>query len=164
LTGEPKIGVIGTMGTVRSNAYPRKIAARNAACAVFQRATPLFVPLAEEGWVAGEVPEAAAAEYLKSLVDEGIEILLLGCTHYPLLADTIRKTLQRLGSRALVIDSATAMAADVEQVLKEKQLNAHSGEDGQLTCFVTDLPTSFEEVAMRFLGEALEKITQVDIS
>lgn len=163
LEGSPRVGVIGTAGTIRSNAYLRKIAERDSLCKVFQHAAPLFVPLAEEGWLKGEIPLAVAMRYLEPLVAEGIEVLLLGCTHYPLLAETIIEALQRLGSRAVVIDSATSMAADVEQILHGRSLGRAPGQVGDLTCYVTDLPGSFEEVATRFLGEKLSRITQVDI-
>lgn len=164
VSGSPRIGVIGTAGTIRSNAYLRKITERDPGCVVIQKATPLFVPLAEEGWITGDVPKSVATHYLKSLVDDGIEILLLGCTHYPLLTDTIRDVLFELGSRAVVIDSASSMASDVARTLEVQGLATAREARGKLTCFVTDQPDSFEEVATRFLGEKLEKITSIDLS
>jgi glutamate racemase len=164
VAGAPRIGVIGTVGTIKSNAYLKQIAGRDPTCVVFQKPAPLLVPLAEEGWISGDVPRAVATHYLKSLVEEGIEILLLGCTHYPLLADTIREVLGELGSRAIVVDSASSMAADVQQTIERDNLRTDSPTRGTLECFVTDLPDSFEEVATRFLGERPEKIFPVDLS
>ncbi len=163
VSGSPRIGVIGTVGTIRSNAYLEKISERDPTCEVFQKPAPLFVPLAEEGWTTGDVPKAVASHYLESLVEKGIEILLLGCTHYPLLTDTIREVLGALGSRAMVVDSASSMAADVQQTIEREKLETASAERGRLTCYVTDLPESFEEMATRFLGEKPERIVSVDL-
>ncbi len=158
-----RIGVIGTQSTISSNAYPEHIARLNPKCQVFQKAAPLFVPLAEEGWTEGEVPLSIATHYLDSLVAEEIDVLLLGCTHYPLLRSSVTRALRNLDSKAKVVDSATVMAADVEAQLKEKKLETSRQKLGPLTCFVTDLPSSFEEVASRFLGEKPEQTIAVDI-
>ena len=164
--GARRVGVIGTAGTIRSNAYPKKIKKRLPECNVFQRATPLLVPLAEEGWIEGEVPELVTVHYLEELATENIDVLLLGCTHYPLLVKTIKKTLHKLGSNAQVVDSATAMAASVGQILFERQLNAQHKKNrpAKLTCHVTDRPESFEVVAARFLGEMPGFVHQIDIA
>jgi glutamate racemase len=165
-----RVGVIGTAGTIRSNAYIEKIQALVPDCAVFQKPTPLFVPLAEEGWTEGDVPESAARHYLSSLVCERIELLLLGCTHYPILKSTIQRTLSALSSGALVVDSAAAMAREVSNVLKTKDIFAPAPREAQarvestLACFVTDLPESFEAVSARFLGVIPDTTRQIDIS
>lgn len=164
VAGSPRIGVIGTSGTIGSMAYVREIGKLDPACEVYQQAAPLFVPLAEEGWIEGEVPLAVARRYLQPLVQKQIEVLLLGCTHYPLLAATIRQSLRTLESSAYVVDSATAMAADVKFALESRSLERIPGENGELRCFATDLPSSFQEVATRFLGEQIGKVEAVDIS
>jgi glutamate racemase len=161
--GSPKIGVIGTAGTINSGAYPREIAAIDPDCEVHQRPAPLLVPLAEEGWISGNVPLEVATRYIEPLTRAGIEVLLLGCTHYPLLVDTIRQALEQLGSDALVIDSATAMAADVQLTLEKELLSRPKGSIGELHCFVTDLPASFTDMATRFLGEQPETVKVVDV-
>lgn len=161
--GAKKIGVIGTQGTVNSRAYPQKIGELLQGCQVIQRPAPLFVPLAEEGWTEGEVPELVARRYLEPLVRENIDVLLLGCTHYPLLMATIRATLVSLGSEARVIDSATAMTDQVKETLAKHNLQSPGGQKGQLTCYVTDLPDTFQESAGRFLGEHIADVRQVDI-
>jgi glutamate racemase len=158
-----RIGVIGTQSTVSSRAYPEHIARLNPNCRVFQKPTPLFVPLAEEGWTEGDVPNAVATHYLQSLVEQEIEILLLGCTHYPLLKSAVAVALGNLGSKAAVVDSATIMALDVQALLKEQALETSRKDRSPLTCFVTDLPAAFSEVAGRFLGEKPEKTVPVDI-
>lgn len=159
-----RIGVIGTTGTVNSGAYLKEISKLAPDCSVFQQPAPLFVPLAEEGWTEGEVPFLAATRYLKPLVKEGIEVLLLGCTHYPLLKSCIEESLKKLGSRATVIDSATAMTTDITSELKRLDLLRDHIFEGSLNCYVTDLPSSFEQVATRFLGSRPKEVQVVDIS
>ena len=161
--GAARVGVIGTESTISSGAYDTQIAALKPECRVFSRATPLFVPLAEEGWIEGTVPEAAAVHYLAPLVEENIEMLLLGCTHYPILKGVIAKALDTLGSSAKIVDSAAVMAAEVAKALKASDLEANGIEPGPWTCFVTDLPTSFERTAGRFLGERPSDFRLVDI-
>jgi len=162
-TRNRRVGVIGTAGTVGSGAYPREIDSRAPGCQVFQNAAPLLVPLAEEGWLEGEVPRLAVRRYVAPLVAEGVDVLLLGCTHYPLLAGTIRQELDALGSPAAIVDSATAMASDVAIELARRQVERREGE-GSLECLVTDLPASFAEVAGRFLGRPVGGVEKVDIS
>jgi glutamate racemase len=163
-SGAKRVGIIGTAGTIRSGAYLREIAAAAPDCEVFQQPAPLFVPLAEEGWVDGELPVLAAMRYLKPLADADIEVLLLGCTHYPLLVSPIAQALKNLDRDIRIIDSATAMAADVERALEENGIRRDRGVEGDLVCFVTDLPASFEEVATRFLGGPPGDVREVDIS
>jgi glutamate racemase len=156
------IGVIGTAGTIGSGAYPSEIARRAPHCQVVQQAAPLFVPLAEEGWTEGEVPILVARRYLQPLVDQGIEVLLLGCTHYPVLHDPIGAALHELHSSAQIVHSAAVMAADVARTLKEKDLAREAGL-GSLRCLVTDRPNGFEDMSKRFLGERLTEVELVDI-
>ena len=162
-TRNRRVGVIGTAGTVGSGAYPREIESRAPGCSVFQNAAPLLVPLAEEGWLEGEVPRLAVRRYVTPLVGEGIDVLLLGGTHYPLLAGTIRAELDALGCGAEIVDSATAMAADVAIELARRGAERGGGE-GSLECFVTDLPASFAAVAGRFLGRAVDRPAKIDIT
>jgi glutamate racemase len=161
-----RIGVVGTAGTINSGAYPREISAIDSTVQVFQMPAPLFVPLAEEGWVEGEVPLIAAQRYLAPLVEQGVDVILLGCTHYPLLRRSIEQALARLGSTAEIVDSATAMAARVGRALDSHGLvrPAAAEVSGALHCFVTDAPANFSQVASRFLGEPLDRVEVVDIS
>jgi glutamate racemase len=163
-TGASRIGVIGTTGTVLSGAYIREIANRMPNCQVYQQPAPLFVPLAEEGWIDGDVPVLAAMRYLEPLAQAKVEVLMLGCTHYPLLIAPIKRALKTLECSANVVDSATAMAAEVRRTLDENGLQRNLGSEGGLTCFVTDLPASFEEVSTRFLGQSPGAVKKVDIT
>jgi len=149
-----RIGVIGTAGTIASGAYQRALQAARPGCELHALACPLFVPLAEEGWLEGEVPTAIAEHYLGQLRGR-IDALVLGCTHYPLLAPTVARV---LGEGVALVDSAEATAAAVEDALPPTRAGGTSHR-----YFVTDVPVRFAEVAARFLGHAPETVEQIDI-
>ena len=167
-----RIGVIATTGTVESGAYPRAVAGVDSRVETVMQAAPLLVPLAEEGWTDGEVPRLVARRYLEPLVQRGIDTLVLGCTHYPLLRAPIAEELRALAGRELpVVDSAEATAHDLAELLAQRALGnprgvlgehrgeqggEHRGEQGSLRMLVTDLPKRFAEVASRFLGASVE--------
>lgn len=164
------VGVIGTTATVKSGAYPRAIERLRPGTKVVARACPLFVPLAEEGWVDNEVARAAARLYLADLRDAGIDVMVLGCTHYPLLAAVIGEA---LGPGVRLVDSAEATAAVVRARLEAEGLLAPGGagtgatgvEPGAEDHFhVTDSSERFHEVGSRFLGRRLGRLEQVDLS
>lgn len=160
-----RIGVIGTRGTVASGAYPRAVAAVDTRAEVVSVAAPLLVPLAEEGWTDGEVPRQAVARYLEPLCDAGIDTLLLGCTHYPLLRATIEAALAELApSPVTVVDSATAVAHEVATLLAERGRASERQALGRPTFLATDDPASFGGVGSRFLGLPLEHVELVDIT
>jgi glutamate racemase len=126
---------------------------------VHQLPAPLLVPLVEEGWLEGEVPTLVVRRYLEPLVAAGIEALVLGCTHYPLLAPVIREEAARLAGRPIaVVDSAEATAIELAELLRDRDL-ACTGGAGGLSMMVTDLPGRFAEVAARFLGHDLAGLT-----
>ena len=152
-----RIGVIATAGTVDSGAYPRAIASANTRAETCMAAAPLLVPLAEEGWTEGEVPGLVARRYLEPLLRAGIDTLVLGCTHYPLLRAEIVRQLQLLGSDTIpVVDSAEATAEELAELLDQRALRAQRPEGGALRMLVTDTPKRFSEVASRFLGRSVE--------
>jgi len=154
-----KIGVIGTEGTIHSEAYPKAIRRLNPSLAVFSEACPLFVPLVEEGWVDNEIATKVTEHYLADLRKNNIDTLVLGCTHYPLLKLTIRRV---LGNGVQIIDSAEAVCAEVISVLEEKGLRRMEGQ-GEARIYVTDLPQRFERVGKLFLEGDLPPVDQVDL-
>ena len=161
-----RIGVIATAGTVASGAYPRAIAAASSRGEVFAQPAPLLVPLVEEGWTEGEVPVLAVQRYLAPLVEAHIDALILGCTHYPLLGDVIRKELAALaGAEIPVVDSAHATATELATFLADRALARERAEGGELRMLVTDLPGRFAEVASRFLGRDVAglPVEQIDL-
>ena len=160
------IGVIGTLATVRSRAYVRAIGALDPRAQVTASACPLLVPLAEEGWTHDEIAELVARRYLSPLfaADPQIDTLVLGCTHYPLLRDVLSQVAQELVTHAVaVVDSATAMAEAARDVLGHGGAAANRrSERGRLDCFATDT-SRLDELAPRFLGEALSGFELVDL-
>jgi glutamate racemase len=157
-----KVGVLATAGTIASGAYPRAVAAVSTRVETVGQAAPLLVPLAEEGWTEGDVPELAARRYLEPLAQAGVDVVVLGCTHYPLLRPVIeREARARIGDRVTVVDSAHATAADVAAFLAARGLANDEG--GSVRLLVTDMPKSFGAMAARFLGEEAREVEQIDL-
>lgn len=151
-----RIGVIGTRATVASEAYPRAILALRSGAEVFSTACPLFVPLAEEGWTDDVVTREIAERYLKILKDSGVDTLVLGCTHYPLLSGVLSSV---MGPGVGLVDSAGAVAAEVKDKLsRDASLSAPSDAKGGSRFYVTDAPAPFLTVAERFLGRPVPLI------
>lgn len=138
------IGVIGTRATIRSGAYERAIEALDPVLQVTARACPLFVPLIEEGWLEGTVTDEIIRQYLEPLVEGGIDTLVLGCTHYPLLRGAIGRF---LGDAVTLVDSAENCATAVAQLLAAEDLQSESTDAGSLSVALTDPPDAFLEVA-----------------
>jgi len=162
-TRNKHIGVIGTLGTVKSGAYEKAIAARTPNARVSALACPLFVPLAEEGWTDDAIATLSAKKYLAQLFekDPAIDTLVLGCTHYPLLRETITRVANEIaGHEVAVVDSASAMASAACDALGITP-NRRNGV-GRLDCFATDT-SRLDELAPRFLGEALTGFELVDL-
>ena len=152
-----RIGVIGTQGTIASGAYQEAIRAARPDATVFARACPLLVPLAEEGWTdpADEVVRAVVRRYLAPVREAGVDTLVLGCTHYPLLAEAIAAELPGV----VLVDSARAIAAEVGERFPADA----AGREGAHRFFVTDTPARFLAVAGRFLGRAVDAAEHVDV-
>jgi len=154
-TRSGRIGILATAGTVASRAYERAIHHENSAMEVFARPAPLFVPLAEEGWVVGEVPRLAARRYLQPLADVDVDTIVLGCTHYPLLSETIHEVAaELLGHDVAIVDSAEATASTLREMLGADAPT--EGPLGSLQILVTDLPGQFGDAASRFLGKPVD--------
>jgi glutamate racemase len=157
-TKSKKIGVIGTDATIQSGAYTRALRSADPAVEVYSRACPLFVPLVEEGWTDNAVVELTVKNYLGSLKQSGIDTLILGCTHYPLLKKAIRKF---MGKGVTLVDSAEEVATEVAVLLKRHSLARKNGK-GTHGFFVTDAPERFIKVGQRFLGEKVESAVRIE--
>ena len=157
-TKKKRVGVIGTEATIQSGAYTRALKAEDPNIEVYSRACPLFVPLAEEGWTDNAVVEMTVKVYLESLRQSGIDTLILGCTHYPLLKKAIRKF---MGNGVKLVDSAEEVAKTVGAVLKKQSLARRIGK-GTHGFFVTDAPDRFVKVGRRFLGEKVESAVRIE--
>lgn len=160
VTRSGKVGVIGTEGTIKSSAYAKAIKRMNPEVEVITRACPLFVPLAEEGWVDNEVARLTARTYLQGLKDAGVDTLVLGCTHYPLLKGIIAEV---MGEGVQLVDSAAETARTVAEILRNQGLLRPAAEKGNHHYFVTDVPAGFIRVGNRFLGGGLGDVYQVNL-
>jgi glutamate racemase len=153
-----RIGVIGTLGTVGSGAYPHAIARLAPGAAVISRACPLFVPLVEEGWIDHPVTRTIAEEYLLELRNGHLEALILGCTHYPLLAPLIADL---MGPGVTLVDSGAEAARATAHLLRERGQLA-GGNAPEHRFYLSDEPRNFTRVAQGFLGRELPPTTIVD--
>ena len=155
------IGVIATPTTINSNAYARRMHALDDSVRVFSQACPLFVPLVEEGWLDHPVTRLTAQEYLKPVLAEHVDTLVLGCTHYPLLKPLLREV---AGPSVQLVDSAVTTAEQTARLLRELRL-ANPGNSGEgppdYRYVVTDVPLRFTTIGERFLGRALGRVDVV---
>ena len=150
-----RVGVIATEGTVKSRAYTKAIHAIEPNVEVIESPAPLFVPLAEEGWANTHVAREVAEIYLEPLIDAGVDTLVLGCTHYPILRGTIEKV---VGGEIAIVDSAETTARSVAAARPPSP----NGE-AQYTFLVTDAEERFRRVAGEFLGREVGRLELVDI-
>jgi len=169
IAGGKKVAVVATESTVQSGAYATAIAKADASITVIERACPLFVPLAEEGWANSDVARTVAAEYLSDLSNERLGALVLGCTHYPILRELISEV---IGEAIPLIDSGEATATEVKKLLEENDLSAQRStrelRERQLCddldhFYVTDAANRFAKVAERFLGTAPSVLEAVEV-
>jgi len=154
-THNQRIGVIGTLTTITSGAYDAAIHRHNPEIAVYSRACPLFVPLVEEGWLEHPVTLLTAQEYLAPVLSQGIDTLVLGCTHYPLLHPLLRGI---IGNAVKLVDSADTTAAQAEALLIRMELLSRAKDDPRHRFYVTDVPQRFQAVGERFLGQPLTDV------
>jgi glutamate racemase len=143
-----RIGVIGTARTVESGAYRAALEELDPAVSVFQKATPLLVPLIEEGWTAHPVMRSVLAEYFRSFEGTSIDTLVLGCTHYPL----IRAQIESLVGNLSIVDSAATTAESVRALLEEKGWMNRGDSPGSTRIYLTDYTETFREIGERILG------------
>ena len=155
-----RVGVIGTPSTVKSNAYKKAMENIAPEVSVYSKACPLFVPLAEEGWTDGEIAELAARRYLEGFKGSEIDVLILGCTHYPLLKKTIQKV---MGDDITLVDSAEETALEIKRVLEENGMANRGPGVAKREFYLTDVSETFISIAGRFLGEDIGEIQQVDL-
>ncbi len=160
-TQNGRIGIIGTKATISSDGYARAIQARDKKIKVFSLACPLFVPLAEEGYIEKDATRLIAEDYLHTLIDLDIDTLVLGCTHYPLLKKVIGRV---MGEKVRLIDSAESTALRVAEILQDKNMLRDAPGETAHKIYVSDVPDKFSQIAERFLGRQINNITRVDIT
>jgi len=160
LTKNMRVGIIGTRATISSGAYEREIKKANPKIKVISKDCPLFVPLVEEGWLSGEVAKLAAERYLTPLKKKGVDTLVLGCTHYPLLRPVLRGV---LGKNTALVDSAGAAARAVKKALRDKDIRSRGLRKGRCVFYVSDEPTLFARIGAGFLGGEMRNVKKVNI-
>lgn len=154
-----KIGVIGTAATIRSGSYRKKVLQSSDKVQVISQACPLFVSLVEEGWIEDEATFLIARRYLQTMIDNQVDTLILGCTHYPLLKNTIQKV---LGDGIQLIDSGIETAILVERILIEKSILANPDQITENKFYLSDMPYKFQEIAERFLERTIPHVETVN--
>ncbi len=152
-TKNKKVGIIGTAATIRSNAYKTLICESDSEIQVFSKPCPLFVPLVEEGWTENDIAKLTAERYLRELINQGIDSLVLGCTHYPLLKRCIGET---VGDRVKLVDPAKATAKRVEKFLETNQLLNKKENQGQRLFYVSDSTDKFGFICQKALKQSYE--------
>ena len=158
-TKNNKIGIIGTAGSIRSRAYEKRIKEENESINTVAVACPLFVPLVEAGHTKSEAARLIAEEYLKEIKEAGVDTLILGCTHYPLLKGIIQEV---LGDKVTLIDPGNAIAGYVKEYLEENNLFATK--NGECRFFVSDYPDDFKILASEFLEREISgEVKKIDI-
>ncbi len=159
-TRNGRIGVIGTVGTIYSKAYQKAIHRQAPQLRVYSIPCPLFVSLAEEGYINKKATDLIASDYLNPLIKKQVDTLVLGCTHYPLLKKVISRI---MGEKVNLIDSAEETAREIKKFLEDHQLLRDAKGKSFRKFFVSDVPDRFVEVGERFLKDKITKVKRIDI-
>ena len=161
LTRNKRIGIIGTPSTISSKSYVRSIAQIAPDVHTVDKACPLFVPLVENGYIDNQVARLVTQEYLEPLKQEQVDTLIMGCTHYPLLKDTISAV---MGKSVTLVDSGAETAKYVRDILEKKSALANEASKKQYRYFVSDSVKHFEEIGSLFLQKEIQNcVDKVDI-
>ncbi|OGC14006.1 glutamate racemase [candidate division WOR-1 bacterium RIFOXYC2_FULL_37_10] len=153
-----RIGLIATIGTVQSQAYQKAIKSINAEAKVFAQGAPLFVPLIEGGFIEGKETKKIAREYLQPLMEEKVDTIILGCTHYPHLRDVIQEI---VGEDVSLVDPAKGATLVAKAALLSKGKLNDGGHKGHYHYFVTGSPAHFEELGSKLLNKNISGVKQV---
>ncbi len=160
-TQNKKIAIIGTPGTINSNAYAKKIAEIDPEIKTFSTPCPMFVPLVENGYIDDQVATLVAEEYLKPLREEGVDTLIMGCTHYPLLRKTIAET---MGEGVRLIDPGAETAKHVKQILQHTHQLSDNRQQAHYQYYVSDSVEGFSRLGSMFLEKEInDSVEKIDI-
>ncbi len=154
------VGIIGTEGTVRSKAYNEEIEKLDENIRIIDKACPLFVPIVEEGWANSDIATLTAKRYLQELMDENIDSLVLGCTHYPLLKRTIGEI---VGENVILVNPAKETSQDLKKILEDKNITNNVVNEPSYKYYVSDIPEKFVSIAQDFLKKEITSIEKIDI-
>lgn len=158
VTRNKRIGVIGTSLTIFSGAYEKAFRELDDSCEILGRACPLFVSLVEEGWLHHPATRLIAESYLQPLKDDHIDTLLLGCTHFPMLMETMKGVMGTIQ----FVDAAREVGIELAAELSERGLERHDA-GGKLVIYLTDLSMNFKEIGERFLGEPMKHFSRITL-
>jgi glutamate racemase len=159
VTRNNKIGVIATRATIDSNAYSLEIKKISPQTEIFSQAGSILIPLVEEGWIEEKITRLTIRKYIEPLLESGIDTLILGCTHFPV----IRKTIQsEIGNDIIIIDSGEETANKVKESLHELNIKRPGINPGTFQFYVSDIPLKFDQIAQRFLEKPVRNTQKVD--
>ena len=160
-TKNKKIGVIGTSGTIKSGEYEKQISEYDSSMQVFTKACPMFVPLVENGYFDSPVTRLIVEEYLEEIRAQGVDTLILGCTHYPLLEKVIH---EYMGDGVTLINSGAEVAKYLKKKLDDEMAHSEKVDEQQYRYYVSDDISSFEELGGIFLEREINgQVTKIDI-
>lgn len=159
-TQSSRVGVIGTAGTIGSGAYDLAVRRLLPDARVYAQPCPLFVPIVEEGWYTHTAARLVAEEYLEPLHEMDVDVLILGCTHYPMLRSLIAEV---MGPAVQLVDSAAETAREVAQVLDRFDLHRTNPKPPAHTFAASDAPLRFRDVGRTFIGDVISVVEQVDV-
>lgn len=160
-TKNKKIGIIGTTGTIKSGSYEKQIKEYDSGMQTFVRACPMFVPLVENGYFDTEVTRLIVEEYLKEIREQGVDTLILGCTHYPLLKKAIR---EYMGDDVTLIDPGVEVSKYLKKKLDDEMAHSEKVDENQYRYYVSDDVSSFEELGSIFLEREINgQVSKIDI-
>ena len=159
-TTSARVGVIGTAGTIGSGAYDLAVRRRLPDARVYAQPCPLFVPIVEEGWYSHGAARLVAQDYLRPLLEMDVDVLILGCTHYPLLRELIAEV---MGPDVQLVDSAAETAREVAEMLDRYDLHRTAQEPPSHTFAASDAPLRFRDVGRAFVGDVLSVVELVDV-
>ena len=160
ITKTQKIGVVGTYSTIQSGAYKRMFKDLGDTCTIQEIPCPLFVPIIEEGWADSSIARSIAEIYLNDLTNSDIDTLILGCTHYPIMANTIQALLP---NQIQLVFSGETVGYKLADFLKKKNCEHSSDISQAVQFFVTDYPQRFDDLGSRFLGRKLNNVTHISL-
>lgn len=161
VTKNKKIGIIGTAGTIQSGSYERSIKENDPQIQTFSKACPLFVPLVENGHLDTQVTKLIVEEYLTDIKNSGVDTLILGCTHYPLLKKVIG---EYMGDSVSLVDPGAEAAKYLNSILSDDMRHSKTKDEEQYRYFVSDNPSGFEDIASTFLETKINRqVTKIDI-
>lgn len=155
VTKNKKIGIIGTPGTIKSNAYQNKLLKEDPSIKIFSASCPLLVPLVEEGLIDDKITLQIIEKYIKPLKDKGIDTLVLGCTHYPLLKKAIKKT---VGKEVKIINPAESLSKEIKKYLDENpKIKSEIKKGREHNFYFSDEPYNFKKISSLCFNKKIQK-------